>query len=485
MKATCSRFEAALDGAEVHNERLKELDYIRKDLSHLNETWKAPGFVSIKESKKEVADRYMAAHGKKLPKNATPIQETVVVIQADTTMEQLQNLARMTEEIWGYRPLAIYMHKDEGHEKAMKHGKYIPNLHAHMIFDTANSRGETLKPLSESKRRAQRTKWEKKEAEKAAKEGREPRPFREPDSWKKPPFDYMQNLAAEALGMERGIPSSKKHLDAITFKIQAQGKQLEELNQEIGKAQTRIKGLTTMIRHLEDDILNNEAEIHELQDKMEKCKEENAVEREELRKELERLSNVHSELETKIQDKKEKLSRAETVLDEKLKQNRILNDVNQKLRREKAELETLEAPLSRFLRRPDVAKAWELHRRLEDHAKGAFTEAVGSIRNFAERRSADFNDVERQSIATALISKCRIESWEPNEENLKKAGEFLYSEWEPGSTASEWWNHVVNLRIGQLASELFLQIGQSYGASGGGGGSNITDLTDWSGRKKR
>jgi len=484
MKSTSSHFKPALDGAELHNERLKELGYVRKDLSQFNETWKAPGFETITQSKKDVADKYRAAHGKKLPKNATPIQETVVVIKEDTTLTQLQNLAKSIEQTWGYKPLAIYIHRDEGHENALKNGLWKPNLHAHIIFDTTDSRGETIKVLSMKKRKAIQRQWERNEAEKAAKEGREPRKFIEPDSWKKPSFDYMQDLTAQALGMERGVSSSKKHLDAITFKVQAQGKQLNELNQEIAKAQMRIKGLSTMIRNLEDDIINNEAEMNELENEMEKCKEENAAEREKLRKELERLGAEHSALEEKLEDKKQKLSRAEADLDGKLRQNRILTDANQKLRREKAELEGEEAALSRFLRRPDVGKAWEAHRRLEEKAKETFTEAVGSIRSFAERRSFDFNDPERKSIATALLNKCQIESWEPNEENLKRAGDFLFSEYEPSSTATEYGDHIVNLRIGQLASELFQQIGRSYGASGGGG-SYITDLTYWNGRKRR
>lgn len=288
-------------------------------------------------------------------------------------------------------------------------------------------------------------------------------------------------------GLERGdvlaeLPEEerrkRKHLS------KQERKALDEAEGRKSSLESIISTMKKEIDDLDDTLLLYERNIADMEDEL-KLLEKKSEEREQLEKEIANKRAEYTELEKKIRDKKEKLSRAETELDDKLRKNRILSDSNQKLRREKAELEGEEAPLSRFLRRPDVAKAWEAHRRLEDHAKGVFTEAVGSIRSFAERRSADFNDVERQSIATALISKCRIESWEPNEENLKKAGEFLYSEWEPESTSSEWWDHIVNLRIGQLAEELFLQIGRSYGASGGGGGSNITDLTDWSGRKRR
>ena len=232
IKATSSHFLPALPGAEEHNERKKQLDYVRKDLTHLNKTWKADNFVSVDQARRDVAEKYKAAHGKKLPKNATPIQETVVVISSDTTMEQLQHLANSIEDIWGFRPLAIYAHLDEGHSNSKT---WKPNLHAHLIFDTTDSRGETLKPISEKMRKSEQSKWEKKEAALAEKEGREPRKFFPPDSWKKPAFDYMQDLTAKCLDMKRGTSSSKKHLDAIQFKTQMEERRLNAVIDEVEK----------------------------------------------------------------------------------------------------------------------------------------------------------------------------------------------------------------------------------------------------------
>lgn len=231
-KATSSHFKPALPGAEEHNERKKQLDYVRKDLTHLNKTWKADNFVSVDQARRDVAEKYKAAHGRKLPKNATPIQETVVVISSDTTMEQLQHLANSIEDIWGFRPLAIYAHLDEGHVNSKT---WKPNLHAHLIFDTTDFRGETLKPISEKMRKSEQSKWEKKEAALAEKEGREPRKFFPPDSWKKPAFDYMQDLTAKCLGMKRGTSSAKKHLDVVQFKTRMEEKRLNAVIDEVEK----------------------------------------------------------------------------------------------------------------------------------------------------------------------------------------------------------------------------------------------------------
>ena len=48
----------ALPGAEEHNERKKQLDYVRKDLTHLNKTWKADNFVSVDQARRDVAEKY-------------------------------------------------------------------------------------------------------------------------------------------------------------------------------------------------------------------------------------------------------------------------------------------------------------------------------------------------------------------------------------------------------------------------------------------
>lgn len=42
----------------------------------------------------------------------------------------------------------------------------------------------------------------------------------------------MQTLVAEELGMERGIPSYKKHLSAVSFKVQEE-KRLFHLQKEL------------------------------------------------------------------------------------------------------------------------------------------------------------------------------------------------------------------------------------------------------------
>lgn len=271
-KATSTHFRTALSGAEEHNERLKDLDYVRKDLSHLNQVWKAADFVTVDQARKKVAEKYKAAHGRKLPKNATPIQETVVVISSDTTMAQLRDLARRIEATWGYRPLAIYTHLDEGHQRSKT---WKPNLHAHLIFDATDSKGETVKPTSEKMRRSQQKKWEEKEEKLAQKEGREPRKFFPPDSWKLPPFDYMQDLTAECLGMDRGVESNKKHLDALTYKVKVLSEQVDQMTEEKQQLSSENSQLKDQNKQLSDQKIQLQEENQELKNENQDLRKEN------------------------------------------------------------------------------------------------------------------------------------------------------------------------------------------------------------------
>lgn len=270
--ATSSRFEAAKSGAEEHNRREKDLDYIRKDLSHLNRTWEAPDFVSVEDARKKVADKYYEHHTtkkgthKNLPSNATPIQETVLVINENTTMDELKDFARMVQETWGYRPLAIYTHLDEGHKNAWNRGEWIPNRHAHLIFDSTDSNGDSLKPLSESRRESIKNKFEKNEREKAkADPSYVPREWVEPAEWARiKPFDYMQDLAATALHMERGEKSGRKAQKAMEYKnakLAEDHEQLLQKNQELRQDNAALESKKST---LSDEIAEKEATKEEL-----------------------------------------------------------------------------------------------------------------------------------------------------------------------------------------------------------------------------
>lgn len=188
---TSINFKAVKSDSETHNFRKKTFDYIRKDLTPKNEYW----------MEQKIADRIQKIEayckeksGRKLQKNAMPVREAVVVIKEDTTMLELQNLAKRLEEELSIRVFQIAIHKDEGHtDKDTKEWK--PNHHAHLVADWQDLKtGKTLKHQS---------------------------------------FHYskMQDLTAECLNMERGISGSRGRLEAIEFKIQEKEEDLKVLEE--------------------------------------------------------------------------------------------------------------------------------------------------------------------------------------------------------------------------------------------------------------
>lgn len=190
--------------SETHNKREKELDYVRKDLTHLNESF---SFIphSLQTELANIRKTVKEKTGRKLQKNAVPIKEGVIVIDGKTTMSDLQRYCEECRNKFGILPLQIHIHRDEGHVKAKE---WKPNLHAHIVWSMYGKDGRNIR-LS------------------------------------KQDCSDMQTMASEVLGMERGKSSDKKHLSSLQFKIQAQEKRIEELEELVNHlsiTQERAKG---------------------------------------------------------------------------------------------------------------------------------------------------------------------------------------------------------------------------------------------------
>ena len=177
-------------GSEQHNKREKELDYIRPELSHLNEYWEKDTQTARLES---IKAKYLKTTEQKMQAKATPIREAVVVINHDTTMEDLKKLSEAYRQRFGIDTFQIAIHKDEGYPNA---GEWKPNLHAHMVFDWTNQQtGKSLK-LNRQDMMA------------------------------------MQTITAEVLQMDRGVSSDKQHLSAIQYKNFAEQAKLRLIQDE-------------------------------------------------------------------------------------------------------------------------------------------------------------------------------------------------------------------------------------------------------------
>lgn len=195
-KQTSVNVQPVKGGSEEHNKREKQLDYVRKDLSHLNQYWESDTQANRLANIKAL---YQSKTGQKMQAKATPIREGVVVIQESTTMEDLHRLADAYRDRLGIEVFQIAIHRDEGYQHSKE---WKPNLHAHLVFDwTDHNTGKSVK-LNRQK------------------------------------MAEMQTITAEVLGMERGKSSEKKHLTAQQYKAAAEAERAKQLQEQVAELNT-------------------------------------------------------------------------------------------------------------------------------------------------------------------------------------------------------------------------------------------------------
>lgn len=215
------------NGCEMHDTRRKELGYVRKELTHLNESWADPRYagMSMAEIRRDIDRRYHDTVGQHLQKKAVPLREGVVVIDNATTMEQLRQLARNLETRFGIKTMQIHVHRDEGH---WREGEWHPNLHAHMLFDWTWGNGKSV-------------------------------------ALNRTDMSAMQTVVANTLGMQRGVSSDRKHLDIIQYKNKVEEDRNLELQQEKTELQEESQTLKADNKQLTADNQKLQQELTELE----------------------------------------------------------------------------------------------------------------------------------------------------------------------------------------------------------------------------
>jgi hypothetical protein len=247
--------------SEIHNLREKDLSYVRDELSHLNES---VIYERITPALSRIEDTYTKATGQKMQPSASPLKEAVLVIREDTTMEDVKHFGELCQKEFGITPIQYHIHKDEGHYDSITN-EWKPNLHAHIVFDftcyehrmvekIAKSNGKTIKNESGNP--------EKKMVDNYGKSIK----------LSKSDMSRMQDLAAIATGMERGVASNKIHLDAQRYKAQAIAediKGLQLLHTEVKEENQRLsesnEALTASINMQSAIIEKQKSEITALQ----------------------------------------------------------------------------------------------------------------------------------------------------------------------------------------------------------------------------
>jgi hypothetical protein len=208
MAATSINIQPIKSNSEMHNKREKDLSYVRKELSPLNEHHET---ATIAGRMAEIKARYTETTGQKMQQKASPIREGVVVIGKDTTMEQLKDFAQQCEQRFGIKTLQIHIHRDEGFMNARD---WKPNLHAHMVFDWTDEGGKSLK-------------------------------------LNRLDMSQMQTMLANSLQMDRGVTSDKKHLTALQYKNAAESARAAELGHDLEAKMQHLSELKTEIAKTE------------------------------------------------------------------------------------------------------------------------------------------------------------------------------------------------------------------------------------------
>ena len=228
-KKTCIHFDPVKPGCEIHNWRMKELDYVIKELTPNNEHWVDSRYKgkTLSDIRKEIAERYQATVGQKMQAKAAPLREAAVVIKPDTTMADLQLLAKQLEKEFGIKCIQIHIHRDEGFNKTNPDPSKL-NLHAHFVADWTHDDGTSLR-------------------------------LGRPDT------SRIQTVAAECLKMERGSSSNVKHLNAIQYKEKKALENISSLRSLVRKSflskdakNALYKKIDQLVEDLKADPLNIE-----------------------------------------------------------------------------------------------------------------------------------------------------------------------------------------------------------------------------------
>lgn len=284
--ATSVHVKPALLGAVQHNRRETRPGYVFPDRTHLNEVWEVPGLTSVAAARAEVAQLYRQSVGQKMQDRAHPIHEAVVVINEDTTMEQVKAFAAAMQKAYGVRPIQIAIHRDEGYEDPAfdesapeENRRY--NYHAHILFKWCDDKGRTFK-------------WSRKQ-------GRE-----------------FQDLAAQALAMNRGIESKKRHLSPQEYKHRQEmarmerehdqmSRSLEEIRQQLAKGQQSLIAQNRQLEGFGRKIAEARASISGIQSRIEEGK----LTLEEGQRRIEAQRNLLADLEDR-QERKQQMVEAKT-----------------------------------------------------------------------------------------------------------------------------------------------------------------------------
>lgn len=278
-------------------------------------------------------------------------------VKADTTMAELENLAKHFKDKYGIECYQIAIHKDEGYKD--ENGTHLNN-HAHMEFVTLDERGINRQ-----------------------------RDFGKRQDGKKI-LSHIQDDVARLLGMERGVSVKKSKAKRIEPRVWAGLKEKEAKRKKLLKEHyERLSNekLESQKKVFQDEIL-------EFQNKL-------------------RVSNQQNiELQNKIKAQNEALSSKRFLSDEEIKKIRIdtQNNILKYLIDKFDEINENDNEVEAFMYRGDEHN--KLLTKLFDSVRALMRANARNRLNEANKQERDFNELLREIGRL----KYEIEIGEPNRE---------------------------------------------------------------------
>jgi hypothetical protein len=196
MAKSSIHIRAAKSTSESHNLRKRKFNYVREDLTENNFN---AGFhqVKLSELRKEQASLYQEKVGQKMQKATNSIREGVFLITEKHTDDEIFEIVKDISIEFKIRPVQLSVHRDEGHYQDKVNKKnWVSNLHAHVVFDWQDKKTGKMHKLDKND------------------------------------LSRMQTYFAEALGMERGEKSTKRHLESLAFKVKAEEIRMKKIKEE-------------------------------------------------------------------------------------------------------------------------------------------------------------------------------------------------------------------------------------------------------------
>jgi len=144
MAISSIHFQAVTKHSVFHNERKDSPTYLIDDPG--KNAFKS--IKSINEYESNIRTNYKSKIGRSLQKKSVLVKEAVVNLNANHTLDDIESLAYRLQKDFGYVPLHIAIHHDEGH--ILDDGTKIHNRHAHLIL--GNFKEENFKSVRMSRK---------------------------------------------------------------------------------------------------------------------------------------------------------------------------------------------------------------------------------------------------------------------------------------------------------------------------------------------